>query len=109
MAQCSRRIEGSEVERFDRSAYGSRGSSLEKDFWVKMSYLLILRTTLTGSKRYPNAAQHHVHVAKAFLPVDIVKAISQNPTLVQRAVETFYTRDAAQLRVCSLDSTRELF
>ena len=39
---------------------------------------------------------------KAWIPVDIAKALAANPSLVQKAVETFYTRDAIQLRVCSL-------
>jgi len=47
---------------------------------------------------YPAAAKSHVHASKAFLPLDIAKALSVNPSLVQRAVETFYTRDAIQLR-----------
>ncbi|KAH9054175.1 SGT1-domain-containing protein [Lactarius vividus] len=42
--------------------------------------------------------QRHVHKAKAYLPVDIAKALSVNSALVQKAVEVFYTRDAVQLR-----------
>lgn len=54
--------------------------------------------------RYPAAARQHVHVLKAYLPVDIAKALAVDPTLIQKPVETFYTRDALQLRVraCSL-------
>ncbi|OBZ79729.1 Protein SGT1 [Grifola frondosa] len=48
--------------------------------------------------RYPAAARQHVHVTKAYLPVDIAKALSVNPSLIQKPVETFYTRDALQLR-----------
>ncbi|KAI0728590.1 SGT1 protein-domain-containing protein [Fomitopsis betulina] len=47
---------------------------------------------------YPAAARHHVHVLKAYLPVDIAKALAVDPTLIQKPVETFYTRDALQLR-----------
>ncbi|KAL5495628.1 hypothetical protein ACEPAI_1091 [Sanghuangporus weigelae] len=47
---------------------------------------------------YPGAARQHIHVTKAFIPVDIAKALVKKPSLVQRAVETFYTRDAIQLR-----------
>ncbi|KAF8887981.1 SGT1 protein-domain-containing protein [Gymnopilus junonius] len=47
---------------------------------------------------YPEAAKTHVHVTKAYLPIDISKALVANPALVQKAVETFYTRDAIQLR-----------
>lgn len=44
----------------------------------------------------------HVHHAKVYLPVDIAKALAVNPALVQKPVESFYTRDALQLRVSSL-------
>ncbi|KAF4623707.1 hypothetical protein D9613_001668 [Agrocybe pediades] len=47
---------------------------------------------------YPEVAKTHTHVTKAYLPTDIAKALIVNPSLVQRAVETFYTRDAVQLR-----------
>ncbi|KAF5374874.1 hypothetical protein D9758_000058 [Tetrapyrgos nigripes] len=47
---------------------------------------------------YPAAFRRHVHFTKAYLPLDIAKALSANPSLVQRAVEAFYTRDAIQLR-----------
>ncbi|KAH8120600.1 SGT1-domain-containing protein [Phellopilus nigrolimitatus] len=47
---------------------------------------------------YPDAARQHIHVAKAFLPIDIAKSLFQEPSLVQRATEAFYTRDAIQLR-----------
>ncbi|KAG6332331.1 hypothetical protein ID866_6759 [Astraeus odoratus] len=50
---------------------------------------------------YPDAARHHVHTTKAYLPIDIAHALAADPSLVQKPVETFYTRDAIQLRVCS--------
>jgi hypothetical protein len=40
----------------------------------------------------------HLHRAKAYLPLPIARALSQNPSLVQKAVEGFYVRDPAQLR-----------
>jgi hypothetical protein len=49
--------------------------------------------------RYPTASKSHVHTTKAYIPVDIARALSANPTLVQKPIETFYTRDAIQLRV----------
>ena len=49
--------------------------------------------------RYPSSLSHHVHKAKVYLPVDVAKALSVNPALVQKATESFYTRDAIQLRV----------
>ncbi|KAI0067764.1 hypothetical protein BV25DRAFT_1794079 [Artomyces pyxidatus] len=49
-------------------------------------------------KGYPDTLSQHTHTAKVYLPVDIAKALSADPALVQRAVETFYTRDALQLR-----------
>ncbi|KAK0208455.1 SGT1 protein-domain-containing protein [Desarmillaria ectypa] len=48
--------------------------------------------------QYPKVVRRHVHVTKAHLPVDIAKALSVNPPLVQKAVEAFYTRDGIQLR-----------
>ncbi|KAI0374444.1 SGT1-domain-containing protein [Pilatotrama ljubarskyi] len=47
---------------------------------------------------YPAASHQHMHVTKAYLPVDVAKALAVNPPLVQKAVEAFYTRDALQLR-----------
>ncbi|TFK89759.1 SGT1-domain-containing protein [Polyporus arcularius HHB13444] len=47
---------------------------------------------------YPAASRQHMHNTKAYLPVDVAKALALNPLLVQKAVETFYTRDALQLR-----------
>ncbi|KAK1232082.1 hypothetical protein PQX77_004800 [Marasmius sp. AFHP31] len=48
--------------------------------------------------QYPSAARQHVHFTKAYLPQDIVKALHVDPSLIQKAVEAFYTRDAIQLR-----------
>ncbi|KAF9243859.1 SGT1 protein-domain-containing protein [Melanogaster broomeanus] len=47
---------------------------------------------------YPTAARSHVHTTKAYLPVDIARALSVDPSLIQKPIETFYTRDAIQLR-----------
>lgn len=51
--------------------------------------------------RYPRAMGDHLHRTKAYLPVQIAKVLSRGPELVQRAVEGFYVRDPAQLRVSS--------
>lgn len=40
-----------------------------------------------------------MHKTKAVLPVDIARALTVQPQLVQKAVEAFYTRDPIQLRV----------
>jgi hypothetical protein len=48
---------------------------------------------------YPGAARKHVHTSKAYLPVDIARALTVDPSLIQKPIETFYTRDAIQLRV----------
>jgi len=50
--------------------------------------------------RYPEVALQHTHRCRAYIPRDIAVALSVEPSLVQRAVETFYARDATQLRVC---------
>ncbi|KDQ54784.1 hypothetical protein JAAARDRAFT_37887 [Jaapia argillacea MUCL 33604] len=47
---------------------------------------------------YPAAARQHIHKTKVHLPVDIARTLSVNPGLIQKPVETFYTRDSAQLR-----------
>ncbi|KAF7339943.1 Protein ecdysoneless [Mycena venus] len=47
---------------------------------------------------YPAAAKNHVHATKAYIPLDIARALASDPTLIQKPVETFYTRDAIQLR-----------
>ena len=78
---------------------------VEKIIWQRISgsaFMLILLVILTYCLcSYPAAIKNHVHVTKAHLPIDIVKALSAYPSLVQKAVEAFYTRDAAQLRVRS--------
>lgn len=48
---------------------------------------------------YPGAARNHVHTTMAYLPVDIGRALTVDQSLVQKPIETFYTRDAIQLRV----------
>lgn len=40
----------------------------------------------------------HLHHTKAYLPLPVARALSQNPSLIQKAVEGFYVRDPAQLR-----------
>ncbi|KAJ7456639.1 SGT1 protein-domain-containing protein [Mycena latifolia] len=47
---------------------------------------------------YPAAAKNHVHATKAYIPLDIARALTSNLSLIQKPVETFYTRDAIQLR-----------
>ncbi|KAJ7770808.1 SGT1 protein-domain-containing protein [Mycena maculata] len=47
---------------------------------------------------YPTAARNHVHATKAYLPHDIARALASDPTLIQKPIETFYTRDVIQLR-----------
>lgn len=61
---------------------------IESDVWERIS-------------GYPETLRTHHHRAKAYLPINIAKALKVNPALGQRAVEGFYTRDAAQLRLAS--------
>jgi hypothetical protein len=65
----------------------------------QISSLFSRGITHASVERYPSSLSHHVHKAKVYLPVDIAKALSVNPALVQKATEIFYTRDAIQLRV----------
>ncbi|KAG9104956.1 hypothetical protein FRC06_005023 [Ceratobasidium sp. 370] len=48
--------------------------------------------------KYPAALSQHTHRAKAYVPIDVARALAANPALIQRAVEAFYTRDVIQLR-----------
>ncbi|KAF9459426.1 SGT1-domain-containing protein [Collybia nuda] len=48
--------------------------------------------------RYPAATRNHMHITKAYIPSDIARSLIKYPLLIQKAVETFYTRDAIQLR-----------
>ena len=74
---------------------------MEEDSWVCFHLptpsVMSLSSVLKLS--YPEASRQHMHVARAYLPVDVAKALVVNPLLVQKAVETFYTRDGLQLRV----------
>ncbi len=63
----------------------------------------MMRLTMDFSS-YPAAVRMHVHHTKVYVPLDIARALYANPALVQKPVESFYTRDAFQLRVSS--STR---
>ncbi|KAF5377517.1 hypothetical protein D9615_005134 [Tricholomella constricta] len=47
--------------------------------------------------QYP-AATRHQHKTKAYIPIDVAKSLVNKPSLIQKAVEAFYTRDAIQLR-----------
>ena len=78
-----------------RKSYGneSRGQHFRRLELVLLAYHLC---------SYPAFVKSHVHVTKAHLPIDIVKALSVYPSLIQKAVEAFYTRDAIQLRVRSI-------
>ncbi|WVO14827.1 hypothetical protein L204_102466 [Cryptococcus depauperatus] len=52
-------------------------------------------------KGYPQALSTHLHHAKMYLPIVVVKALHKRPELIQRAVEAFYVRDPSQLRAVS--------
>lgn len=41
----------------------------------------------------------HQHRTKAWIPEPVARALSVQPDLIQKAVEGFYVRDPAQLRV----------
>ena len=54
---------------------------------------------------YPEGMKTHQHRTKAWVPEPVARALSANPDLVQKAVEGFYVRDPAQLRVSSVSSS----
>ncbi|KIY51330.1 SGT1-domain-containing protein [Fistulina hepatica ATCC 64428] len=67
----------------------------DEDTLAPLSVERLVSNRIAG---YPQALKNHVHVTMAHLPEDIGRVLSVNPSLVQRAVETFYTRDGVQLR-----------
>ena len=81
-------------------------SEIESAVWHRISGYDVHNDSATFSAhaflllwRYPAHARDHIHYARAQLPVNVAKALAVNPSLAQKAVETFYTRDALQLRV----------
>ncbi|KAF7306610.1 hypothetical protein MIND_00452400 [Mycena indigotica] len=84
----------------------------DEDFISVADALLVIRSdssnTLASSdvqsallKRisgYPAALKNHTHATKVYVPTDIARALTIDPTLIQKPIETFYTRDAIQLR-----------
>ncbi|QRV86178.1 SGT1-ecdysoneless-like protein [Ceratobasidium sp. AG-Ba] len=48
--------------------------------------------------KYPAALSQHIHRTKAYIPVDVARALLVDSALIQKAVEAFYTRDVLQLR-----------
>ncbi|KAH9968828.1 SGT1 protein-domain-containing protein [Russula dissimulans] len=99
-------------QRIDISAIDDKDIITSEDFLNISDALRLVHDPLTDTQapasveqavwqrisKYPSSLLHHVHKAKAYLPVDISKALSVHPALVQRAAEIFYTRDAIQLR-----------
>lgn len=69
-----------------------RAPEIERDVWVRID-------------RYPRAMETHCQKVVAYLPKEVAKALRTRPSLVQRAVEGFYVRDPAQLRVSIVSST----
>ncbi|KAF9498063.1 SGT1-domain-containing protein [Pleurotus eryngii] len=70
---------------FDRNVNTLAPPEVERLVWKRIS-------------GYPAATKNHVHMTKAWIPTDIARALSVDASLVQKAVEAFYTRDATQLR-----------
>ncbi|KAJ6604288.1 SGT1 protein-domain-containing protein [Mycena vulgaris] len=58
----------------------------------------VQKAVWTRINGYPAAAKSHVHATKAYIPLGIARALASDPSLIQKPVETFYTRDAIQLR-----------
>ena len=65
---------------------------MEAHLWVRIGPYATPHL-LTCLPSYPAASRQHMHITKAYLPADVAKALAVNPLLVQKAVETFYTRD----------------
>lgn len=72
---------------------------METHSWVCCYQGLYIEQKPDVYPSYPAAARQHLHATKAFIPLDVAKALTKDLSLIQKAVETFYTRDAIQLRV----------
>jgi hypothetical protein len=87
------------------------GEALERDIlrridgYVRCIPCMRVMLMTLGNSRYPAALSTHHQHTMAYLPINIAKALSVDPSLIQRAVEGFYMRDPAQLRVSPLSST----
>ncbi|KAL0578022.1 hypothetical protein V5O48_003972 [Marasmius crinis-equi] len=103
----------SKIPRRERPSPDSDDENDEvEDFLAVDDALKLLRDPLTDTSapsavkntvwqrisQYPAAARQHVHFTKAYIPQDIAKALYVEPSLIQKATEAFYTRDAIQLR-----------
>jgi hypothetical protein len=53
---------------------------------------------------YPRSLREHQQRTTVWLPKEIGRALARKPELVQKAVETFYTRDPTQLRVRAMSA-----
>lgn len=76
-----------------------RANSSCATFVPRASEVHSFMTMCTANSSYPAALATHQHRAKAYLPEPIARALHTRPELIQRAVEGFYVRDPAQLRV----------
>ncbi|KAI0001888.1 SGT1 protein-domain-containing protein [Russula vinacea] len=78
-------------------------SVAENRVWIHKSHLHLILShmyddeDMTMNHDFLNISDA-LKLAKAYLPIDIAKALSVDPALVQKATEIFYTRDAVQLR-----------
>ncbi|KAJ9104213.1 hypothetical protein QFC19_004030 [Naganishia cerealis] len=81
-----------------RGSFTQGEEATQSKFWVGTALESDILQRING---YPDAlATHHQHT-KAYLPINIAKALKVSPDLVQRAVEGFYMRDPAQLRAAA--------
>ncbi|SGY66455.1 BQ5605_C004g02676 [Microbotryum silenes-dioicae] len=50
---------------------------------------------------YPDKVQQHLHKSLAYLPLDIVLALEDSPSLIAEAVAAFYEREPDTLKPCN--------
>ena len=76
-----------------------RADAVEEAVWRRIARWAKAHGIELTLHSYPKALKTHQHRANAYLPIPVAKALSVQPELIQKAVEGFYVRDPAQLRV----------
>ncbi|KAJ7919076.1 SGT1 protein-domain-containing protein [Mycena leptocephala] len=80
-----------------KSDSDDEGEDDQEDFISVEDSLKVLRDE-SVQNAVPRCCEKPCHATKAYIPVDIARALASDPSLIQKPVETFYTRDAIQLR-----------
>lgn len=82
-----------------RDSISSSSPSSPGRFWVGPAVQDVIDERIAIYPSELNKIHHHRTLA--YLPAKVARALNQDPALVQRAAEAFYTRDPAQLRTAT--------